>query len=115
LANLALANTYGLGIKGAASPLYHSMAVSKNQVVLRFVNADSGLTQKGKTIVGFFIAGSDQKFYPAQAKIAVNTITVWSKEVKKPVAVRYAFSNTATGNIFSKEGLPLSPFRTDEW
>jgi sialate O-acetylesterase len=40
---------------------------------------------------------------------------VWSKEVKKPVAVRYQFSNAGIGNIFSKEGLPMAPFRTDSW
>jgi sialate O-acetylesterase len=40
---------------------------------------------------------------------------VWSKQVKEPVAVRFSFSNTAIGNLFSKEGLPVNPFRTDNW
>jgi sialate O-acetylesterase len=115
LANLALANTYAQPIIGPGSPLYQSMTVNKNRVVLQFANAENGLMQKGKAIVGFFVAGNDKQFYPAQTKINGNSITVWSKEVKEPVAVRYAFSNTAIGNVFSKEGLPLSPFRTDDW
>ena len=114
LANLALKETYGKNIYGYVSPLYKNMVVDKNQVVLSFDNA-SELTANAKTIVGFFIASNDKKFYPAQAKIEGNKIIVWSKEVSQPVAVRYAFSNTAVGNVFSKEGLPLSPFRTDDW
>ncbi|RYF80422.1 MAG: hypothetical protein EON98_13485 [Chitinophagaceae bacterium] len=71
--------------------------------------------QRSKTIVGFSIAGADKIFHPADAKMVGNTIILSSNEVKEPVAVRYAFSNTAIGNVFSKEGLPLSPFRTDNW
>ena len=65
------------------------------------------------TVTGFYIAGEDKIFYPAQAKISGNKIVVWNKNVPKPLAVRYAFSNTAIGNVFSKEGLPLCAFRTD--
>lgn len=114
LANLALAKTYGKNISGAINPLYKSMETYKNQIILSF-DTVSGLTANGKTIKGFFIAGEDKKFYPAEAKITANTIVVWNKKVSQPVAVQYAFSNTAIGNIFSKEGLPLSPFRTDDW
>lgn len=114
LANLALRETYGKNIYGYISPLYKNMAVNKNQIVVSFDHA-SGLTVNSKTINGFFIAGADKNFYPAQAKIEGNKIIVWSKQVSQPVAVRYAFSNTAIGNVFSEEGLPLSPFRTDDW
>jgi sialate O-acetylesterase len=61
------------------------------------------------------VAGSDRKFVPARAKIKGNTVVVWSPAVKKPVAVRYGFRDTATASLFNKEGLPASPFRTDEW
>ena len=61
------------------------------------------------------IAGEDKIFYPAEAKIEIDKLLVWSKQVKKPVAVRYAFGNTAIGNIFSLNGLPLTAFRTDNW
>lgn len=115
LANLALAETYGKIIQGGyISPLYKSMSISKDKIILSFENA-SALTAHGKDVVGFFVAGADQKFYPAIAKIEGNKIIVWNKLVLRPVAVRYAFSNTAVGNVFSKEGLPLSPFRTDDW
>lgn len=115
LANLALLNTYNQSVKGALFPVYTNMSVNKNQILLHFANAGGGLQQKGKNINGFFLAGDDKIFHPAEAKITGNTITVWSNAMKNPVAVRYAFSNTATGNVFSSEGLPLSPFRTDDW
>lgn len=115
LANLALANTYNLPLQGVASPVLKQMSVNENKIDLQFTGAEDGLTKKGKEVVGFFIAGNDRKFYPAQAKINGGTLTVWSKEVKEPVAVRYAFTNTAIGNVFSREGLPLAPFRTDDW
>ena len=115
LANLALTDTYGQPIDGAKSPLFASMNANKNEVTLSFINAPNGLLQKGAAITGFYVAGSDKNFYPAQAKAKGNAIIVWSKAVKEPVAVRYAFSNTAVGNVFSKEGLPLAPFRTDDW
>lgn len=115
LANLALAKTYGKNIKAVASALYESMVIQKNEVVLTFTNAEEGLMQKGITITGFFIAGSDKIFYAAEAIIKGNNIIVRSKPVVQPVAVRYAFSNSAVGNMFSKKGLPLTPFRTDNW
>lgn len=115
LANLALLETYGKASVVAISPAYKSMAINKDQVILSFENASNGLTQKEKTVIGFFIAGADRNFYPAEAKIKGNNIVIWNKSVAQPVAVRYAFSNTAIGNVMSKEGLPLSPFRTDDW
>ena len=115
LANLALTNTYHRTVGGATSPSFNNMTVNKNKVSLFFVNAEDGLMQNGKNITGFFIAGADKVFHPAQAKIDRNTIVLWSKGVTQPTAVRYAFSNTAVGNIFSKTGLPLAPFRTDDW
>lgn len=115
LANLALTDTYGQTIEGAKSPLFAAMNANRNELTLSFTNANQGLQQKGKEITGFFVAGADKNFYPAQAKIKGSQVMVWSRDVKEPVAVRYAFSNTAVGNVFSKEGLPLSPFRTDDW
>jgi sialate O-acetylesterase len=115
LANLALADTYGKNIPTAWTPAFESMTVNKNQVVVSIAHVPNGLSQKDKSITGFSIAGADKIFYPADAKIKGNTIIVSSKSVTQPVAVRYAFSNTAVGNVFSKEGLPLAPFRTDDW
>jgi len=115
LANLALLKTYHQPVKFALSPLFKEMVVKNNKVSLSFDNAEDGLLYKGKTIIGFFVAGEDKIFHPAEAKISGQTIVVWSTHVPSPVAVRYAFSNTAVGNIFSKGRLPLSPFRTDDW
>lgn len=115
LANLALLNTYNQPVSGALFPSYKKMSVDKNKILLHVANADEGLQQKGKSITGFFLAGADKIFYPAEAKINGNTVILWSRVVKNPVAVRYAFNNTAIGNVFNKEGLPLSPFRTDDW
>jgi len=66
-------------------------------------------------ITAVYIADSDRIFYPASASIDTGKLTVWSDKVKNPVAVRYAFRNAAIGNLFSKDGLPVAPFRTDHW
>ncbi len=71
--------------------------------------------QKGKKLKEFYIAGADKKFYSAKAKIDGETVVVWSKEVKEPVAVRFAFSNNALPNLFNKAELPASAFKTDDW
>jgi sialate O-acetylesterase len=115
LANLALAQTYHQNITGYHSPMYKSFTVDKDKIIINFTDAADGLMVKGKTITPVYIAGEDKVFYPAEAKVKDGQLIVWSKQVKHPVAVRYAFSNTAMGNLFSKEGLPVTPFRTDEW
>ena len=61
------------------------------------------------------IAGDDQHFVDARARIEKNMVIVWSDDVKKPVAIRFAFSNAPQPHLFSKDGLPLIPFRTDSW
>ena len=63
----------------------------------------------------FYVAGADKLFVPAEAKLEKDKIILSSKQVPNPVAVRFSFSNTAMSNVFSKEGLPLTPFRTDDW
>jgi len=115
LARLALVKTYGMSVSGALSPMYRSMKMNGQQIIVEIENIGTGLKQEGKNVTGFFIAGEDRQFYSAQGGISGNRILLSSKEVPKPVAVRYAFSNTAVGNIFSREGMPLSPFRTDNW
>lgn len=115
LANWALAQTYhkeGLNYK---SPMYKSMDVLKNKAILSFENASNGLIIKDKAATEIYIAGADKIFYPAVAKIDKDKLIVSSAKVAQPVAVRFGFSNAAMGNIFSKEGLPVNPFRTDDW
>jgi sialate O-acetylesterase len=115
LANWALAETYkwpGLFYK---NPQFENMEIKGDRLTLSFVDAPNGLVVKGKDVETLEVAGDDRVFYPAEGKIEGNSIMVWSKEVKKPVAVRYQFSNAGIGNVFSKEGLPVAPFRTDTW
>lgn len=115
LANLALGNHYGKKDVVYMHPLYRDMTVEKGTIRLNFDHAGSGLVTKGGDATEFLIAGEDQKFYPAKAKVAGSTVVVSAKEVKKPVAVRYAWKNGSIGNLFSKEGLPVPSFRTDNW
>ena len=68
-----------------------------------------------KDLNEFYIAGSDQKFLFASARIEGSTIIVWNKAVKEPVAVRFGFSNTSIPNLFGKDGMPVNMFRTDSW
>ena len=115
LANWALAETYN--IKGLVykNPLYQSMMLEKSKVRITFENVSKGLKATGDEITCFEIAGDDKMFKPAKVKIDGNTVLVSSKEVKAPIAVRFAWSNDAIGNLFSQEGLPVAPFRTDDW
>jgi sialate O-acetylesterase len=118
LAALALQKTYGIN-KVASGPVYKSMQVKGNSIVLQFINTGKGLTAKpaaGSELAAFEIAGADQHFYPAKATIAGTTIIVSAPEVAKPVAVRYAWTDDAgKANLFNKDGFPASPFRTDNW
>jgi len=115
LANYALAETYKQNIGAYKSPAYQSMQVEKGKVRLTFSNVLTGLKSTGKTPERFLIAGDDQKFVPATAKIEGSTIVLSSKLVKTPVAVRFCFDDTTMPDVFSTEGLPLAPFRTDKW
>lgn len=91
------------------------MAVEKNRIRIWFENVPSGLVAKGKELTEFQIAGEDRKFVPAKARIDGATVVVSSKEVKKPVAVRFGWPNNSVPNLFTTEGLPVSCFRTDQW
>ncbi|MBT8300744.1 MAG: sialate O-acetylesterase [Maribacter sp.] len=115
LALWALAKDYGLEDLEHSGPIYKSMEIRKNKAVLSFDHAENGLIKKGKHLTSFTIAGPDQVFHPAKAKIVGNTIIVSAKNVKNPKAVRFAFTDTAEPVLYNKEGLPASAFRTDAW
>ena len=115
LANWALAETYHKSGLTYKSPVYKNIGVKKNKATITFDNVPTGLMAKDKKINALLIAGADKNFYPADAKIEGDKLIVWSVSVKDPVAVRFSFSNAAIGNLFSKEGLPVCPFRTDDW
>lgn len=115
LARLALANDYGIEI-AAGSPRYESADFSDGKAVLTFTNVGGGLdTFDVTTPVGFTIASADGPFVTATARItSSNTIEVSSPEIEQPAAVRYAWADNPVCNVQSREGLPLTPFRTDD-
>ena len=118
LARLALARDYGYEIPHL-SPRYKSMEREGNRIRLSFDHAGSRLhTFDVREALGFTISGEDRKFHHAQARVvgdAQDRIEVWSDAVSDPVAVRYAWADNPVCNVYSREGLPLTPFRTDDW
>lgn len=115
LAFWALAKVYekkGIAFEG---PVYKSMKISKESIELYFDNAPNGLTSFGKKFSLFEIAGEDKVFYPAKTAYKEGGLSVHSDLVKEPRAVRYAFKDWVTGDLFNTEGIPASSFRTDEW
>ncbi|MCS6859975.1 MAG: sialate O-acetylesterase [Abditibacteriales bacterium] len=114
LALAARAIAYGERIV-YSGPIYKSMKVEGNKVVLSFDHVGGGLVAKDGDLKGFTIAGEDRKFYNAHAAIKGNTVVVWSPQVERPVAVRYGWANCPVVNLYNKEGLPASPFRTDDF
>ena len=116
LARWALANDYGFDIV-YKSPTYQSMEKDGNKILLTFDSVGKGLysfdTREPR---GFAIAGDDKKFVWANAAIVgTNQVEVWSGEISNPVAVRYAWANNPDCSMFSRDGLPMTPFRTDDW
>ncbi|MBN2328346.1 MAG: sialate O-acetylesterase [Candidatus Omnitrophica bacterium] len=108
--------TYGEDNLVYSGPMYKSMKVEDGKIRLWFDCVGSGLMAQGnQPLKGFTIAGEDKNFAPAGARIENDTIVVWSQDVKNPVAVRYAWQDNPECNLFNKQGLPASPFRTDEW
>lgn len=98
-----------------SGPLFKSSGKKDNKIIIRFDHTGSGLvTNDGEDPAEFAIAGADKKFVWAKAKIEGDTIIVWNDEIKDPVYVRYAWAdNPVQPNLYNKEGLPASPFRTD--
>ena len=128
LALWALAKDYGKKDLVCSGPLYKGMKVEGGKIHISFDSIGSGLMagskagldptveDKGAKLKRFAIAGTDKKWVWAEAVIEDNTVTVSSPEVKEPAAVRYAYQmNPAGANLYNRDGLPASPFRTDDW
>ena len=100
------------------SPNYKSIKITDNKAIISFENVGGGLITKNKFgyLSEFAIAGKDKKFVWAKAYIVGDKVFVYSDKVQNAVAVRYAWSgNPAQINFYNKEGLPVMPFRTDNW
>jgi len=128
LAQWALHQTYGLKDIVPSGPLYKGLKVEGDSIRLSFNNVGSGLIVGEKTgleptkavkdgkLQKFAIAGADKKWHWADATIDGETVVVKSSEVKEPVAVRYGYTMNPRGaNLYNIEGIPASPFRTDDW
>lgn len=116
-AAIALYEKYKKSVTYPYAPLYQSNDIKGNQMTIHFANMDGQhLVIKGDKVSDLYIAGDDRKFYPADARIDKDKLVVFSSEVQKPVAVRYAFSETdETKTLYSSNGQPVSLFRTDNW
>jgi len=114
LANWALAETYKQKNIAYKSPMYKSKTTNKDKIILSFDNVPKGFMENN-AVEGFYILDlKTEQWIPALAKIEKDKIVVWSDNAN-PAHVRYGFGNTIIGNVFSKEGLPLCPFRTDNF
>jgi sialate O-acetylesterase len=128
LALWALKHEYGKTDVVPSGPLYRELAIEGNQARVRFDGIGDGLMigkksgrapvveDGGVPLRRFAIAGADRQWHSAAATIDGDSIVVHSPAVSQPVAVRYAFSANPDGaNLYNRNGLPASPFRTDDW
>jgi sialate O-acetylesterase len=111
LASIALNRYYKKAIPEDSGPLYKAMTIDKDKAIISFDHSE-GLHAAGGKPTYFEIAGADKVFYPAEAKIKDQKVIVTSKKVKLPVAVRFAWRNTAIPNLFNGANLPASCFTT---
>jgi sialate O-acetylesterase len=100
----------------SSGPIYQSFKKEDNKIIISFSETGSGLVTNDREEPGeFAIAGSDKKFIWAKAKIEGDKVIVWNDALPDPMYVRYAWSdNPVNPNLYNKEGLPASPFRTDK-
>lgn len=114
LALAARALAYGQKVV-YSGPVYKSRKIKGDSIVVYFDHVGSGLMTKGDKLTGFAIAGGDRKFVSADAEIVGDKVVVRSAQVPRPVAVRYGWADCPIVNLFNKEGLPATPFRTDDF
>jgi sialate O-acetylesterase len=106
---------YGNNKIVSSGPTYNAMKIRGNKIILTFKDIGSGLVAKDGELRYFAIAGADNKFVWGKAKIKNDKVIVWSESIPNPVAVRYAWADNPEGaNLYNREGLPASPFRTDD-
>jgi hypothetical protein len=95
-------------------PRFDSLTVQGSKAKIHFKETGKGLEARGGgAVTGFVVAGEDGVFRRAQAKIEGDSVLVWNEEIRAPTAVRYGWADNPVCNLFSKNGLPAEPFRTD--
>jgi sialate O-acetylesterase len=112
LALLALANDYGQEETECSGPIFESAKFEKDKAIVKFSSIGGGLVCKGDELTDFEVAEEDKVYYDAIATIEGNTVVVTSDSVMLPKYVRFGWSDIAEPNLFNKEGLPASPFRS---
>ena len=113
LALWALSKNYGYSDLVYSGPVFKSVKFINDKALVSFNYTGSGLFCKDSKIKHFELAGSDGYYYPAQATILGDKVQVWSKNVPAPIKIRYAWKNFVHVNLFNKEGLPASSFRSE--
>ena len=115
LALWALARTYGQPNLVHSGPIYTSMTVEGGSIRIAFDHVAGGLVCSGAALTHFQIAGRDSRFVEAAARIDGDSVVVSSPDVPEPIAVRFGWEAAPEPNLYNSEGLPASPFRTDNW
>jgi sialate O-acetylesterase len=114
LALAARAVAYGEKIE-YSGPIFESAKFDANKAIVSFTHRGGGLVAQGGKLTGFLLCGADKKFVRADAAIEGDKVVVTSDKVAKPIAVRYAWERNPECNLANKEGLPASPFRSDDF
>ncbi len=115
LARLALAETYGYSDITARGPTFRGMSIEGREIVINLDHAAGLRARDGEPLTDFSIADRRREFRPATARIEDNRVVVSSDDLAEPVAVRFAWSESAHPNLINGAGLPAVPFRTDDW
>ena len=110
----ALAKTYDRDTV-CSGPLFVSAKTRDRALIATFESIGSGLVLREAPTSGFELAGSGRRFVPARARIENDTVIIEADEIEQPVAVRYAWKDNPVSTLYNREGLPASPFRTDDW
>ena len=112
----ALGTVYGKNVPATSGPLPAGSTIDGTAITVSFQHPNGGLKSiTGGPLPGLLIAGADQLWKPAEAKIVGETVVISSAEVAQPVAVRYAWKDWPDFSLANGAGLPASPFRTDDW
>lgn len=115
LGNWALAEVYKQDVGKYKPTMMKSVEFKGGRAIVTFENAEGGIECRGDAVANLEIADASGVFKPAQGMIdGEGRLLVWNKQVRKPVAVRYCFNETAIGNLFDAAGMPVAPFRSDK-
>lgn len=114
LALAARAKAYGESIE-YSGPVYRNFSIHGERIAIEFDHIGAGLVCRGDKLEGFSICGADRKFVAAEAVVVDDRVEVFSPAVKSPVAVRFGWADYPVVNLWNKDGLPASPFRTDDF